>query len=535
MDKTLEMRPSTPGVQVIDLGWQGSPNPNPLIKDEDESLVDEYLSPARLKALTGADDLQELTTLQMCVDTRDHTLGNFGEGCFLGTCMPNLRQLKLNNSIILSVRDLGTSLSNLQVLWLARCGLTDLDGIASFFSLKELYLAYNDLTDLSQISMLEHLEILDLEGNNIDNISELQYLALCSNLTTLTIEGNPICVRPTPEDAEPTDYNYRAVIKKMIPQLQFLDDIPADHMRPTSPHIPTPDWWMVKDSIKESTGSQMDTSLDASFQDQRRPLLQERPSTAQTGCARRPHSAPRPSTAGRSVSSLYSGRILLPETPGDNPVDNEASDLTHGIGRVICGNPIKALRTRREKLRSAPVSNLQPHRHEPEHTFDPVKSSPKDRDEVFAELKAWRAEHNEALKRIQDQQAPQVLKITHSDEESEDYGTSSSEEEDLEDSWNASCLIRVTPETLSPSPRSPTRLIQTSTESTVSVSCLDRSTVRNSSPPFIPSHQPIIRATTKTPERPSPPRTIRPVTAKGILQRLPNRPTVLTASKTSDT
>lgn len=33
-------------------------------------------------------------------------------------------------------RDLGTSLSHLQVLWLARCGLTDLDGIGSFPVLK---------------------------------------------------------------------------------------------------------------------------------------------------------------------------------------------------------------------------------------------------------------------------------------------------------------------------------------------------------------------------------------------------------------
>lgn len=33
-------------------------------------------------------------------------------------------------------RDLGTSLGRLQVLWLARCGLTDLDGIGSFRALK---------------------------------------------------------------------------------------------------------------------------------------------------------------------------------------------------------------------------------------------------------------------------------------------------------------------------------------------------------------------------------------------------------------
>lgn len=51
MDKTLEMRPSTPSVRVIDLGWQGSLNPSPLVDNEDEGLVDEYLSLARLVRL----------------------------------------------------------------------------------------------------------------------------------------------------------------------------------------------------------------------------------------------------------------------------------------------------------------------------------------------------------------------------------------------------------------------------------------------------------------------------------------------------
>lgn len=59
------------------------------------------------------------------------------------------------------------------------------------------------------------------------------------------------------------------------------------------------------------------------------------------------------------------------------------------------------------------------------------------------------------LKRIQDQRAPQVLVITHSDEEEEDSLSSSSEDIELEDSWDAQCPVRVTPDTSSPSPRSP--------------------------------------------------------------------------------
>lgn len=36
-------------------------------------------------------------------------------------------------------RDLGTSLTNLRTLWLARSGLSDLDGISSVSSLKVNY------------------------------------------------------------------------------------------------------------------------------------------------------------------------------------------------------------------------------------------------------------------------------------------------------------------------------------------------------------------------------------------------------------
>ncbi|KAG8563985.1 hypothetical protein GDO81_016277 [Engystomops pustulosus] len=618
MEQILQRRPSTPSVRVLDLGWQGLLNPNPISREDDETLVDEYLSPSRLKALTGEDNLQEVTTLQMCVDTRERTLGNFGEGCFLGTHMPNLRELKLNNSVIVSIRDLGTSLSHLQVLWMARCSLTDLDGISSFSSLKELYLAYNDLKDLSQVSMLEDLEILDLEGNNLDNISELQYLALCSKLTTLTVEGNPICARPRPEDTESADYNYRVVVNRMIPQLQYLDDLPADQMKADTPRSPNQDWLLVLDSIKESaTGL---ASGDPGSEQTKKAL---RPSTAQPVLSRRPHSAPRPSSTGRIITSLQSGKGSPYEPSDESPIDDEASDLTHGVSKVICGNPIKALRARKEKLEATHGSNGPPKGFKPEASYDSVTVSQKDRDDVFAELKAWRERHHEVLQRIKDERAPQVLTITHSDDEERESLSSSSEDEDLEDTWDFGCLVRVSPETAVPSPRSSTAVplnveemmlhdsprqpsppmtpcppasiginprlnkgvdirarrlhrVVTPSKTTAlrtmathsymgdeaylpadfednvirtqhSSPALDEHNRRSGSGPgalgqsnsrplggrIITSHQPVIRSSIKTPERPSPPHIMRPVTATGILQRLPNRPSLLMSSKTS--
>lgn len=119
-------------------------------------------------------------------------------------------------------RDLGTSLGRLQVLWLARCGLTDLDGIGSFLALKvglrcpgpgraprqagaevpvppqELYVSYNNVSDLSPLCLLEQLEVLDLEGNDVEDLGQVRYLQLCPRLAVLTLEGNLVCLRPSP-------------------------------------------------------------------------------------------------------------------------------------------------------------------------------------------------------------------------------------------------------------------------------------------------------------------------------------------------
>ncbi|MBV96816.1 Leucine-rich repeat-containing protein 56, partial [Eschrichtius robustus] len=178
-------------------------------------------------------------------------------------------------------RDLGTSLGRLQVLWLARCGLADLDGIGSFPALKELYLSYNDVSDLSPLCLLEQLEVLDLESNCVEDPGQLCYLQLCPRLASLTLEGNPLCLRPGPGPAHqqvwgqrlrgdagltgppdaglppppqvPQGYNYRAEVRKLIPQLQVLDELPATHTRlPTSRKLDH-DWLMVKEAIKEGS------------------------------------------------------------------------------------------------------------------------------------------------------------------------------------------------------------------------------------------------------------------------------------------
>lgn len=40
--------------------------------------------------------------------------------------------------------------------------------------------------------------MLDLEGNSVEDLGQVRYLQLCPRLTTLTLEGNLVCLQPAP-------------------------------------------------------------------------------------------------------------------------------------------------------------------------------------------------------------------------------------------------------------------------------------------------------------------------------------------------
>ncbi|MXQ90441.1 hypothetical protein E5288_WYG016337 [Bos mutus] len=370
-------RPSTASIQVRELSSQGLHNPQPQSKapgrsghGHSEQLAEECLSPARLQALAQVDDLRLVSMLEMCVNTRESSLGS------LGLHLPNLSQLKLNGSCLGSLRDLGTSLSHLQVLWLARCGLADLDGISSFPALKELYLSYNNIWDLSPLCLLEQLEVLDLEGNCVEDLGQLRYLQLCPKLATLTLEGNPLCLRPGsgPTHQVPQGYNYRAEVRKLIPQLQVLDELPAAHTGLPASQKLDQDWLLVKEAIKE--GCTLDSLLprpgtrshvQAPRAGATPPRLRISPESPRRGCT----PVPPAGCLLRGPLSLLVPGMPLPEgllPKGPAPEDG-TSNLTHGAGRVLCGNPTKGLRERRhgcqagvhpEKLPSPRLEELAP-------------------------------------------------------------------------------------------------------------------------------------------------------------------------------
>lgn len=61
------------------------------------------------------------------------------------------------------MRDLGTSLATVKILWMTHCKLKDLDGLPALQGLQEFYLSFNEVEDVSVITMLSALDVLDLE------------------------------------------------------------------------------------------------------------------------------------------------------------------------------------------------------------------------------------------------------------------------------------------------------------------------------------------------------------------------------------
>ncbi|XP_064570685.1 leucine-rich repeat-containing protein 56 isoform X1 [Zonotrichia leucophrys gambelii] len=419
--------------QETDLNWQSNPNPSLLIKDDGELLMDEHLSPRKLKILAGVDDLQQVKALEMRVDTREISLGNFG------VHLPNLRELKLNNSLLVSVRDLGTSLSRLRVLWMARCGLSDLDGISSFSSLKELYIAYNNISDLSQLTWLDHLEVLDLEGNNIEDINQVQYLQLCCKLSHLTVEGNLICLKPNAESAEDPDYNYRAEVKKLIPHLKYLDGIPASQTTLLPSKKVHEDSLIIKESIKEGGLAKDISLLD--------PYLGE--VAKQSECSPKPPTTSRPGNAQSSANagtsrdaSLLGGGCPLPDPtvfPDKLFTKDDSSDLTHGLRQVICGNPAKALHVRRQKLGPPAVRPLKPSGLTTENLCGSGGGRDLHLKKVSSDLGAWMEQHKGCLQTGQQEQASQALKVN----EGEDWSLTDSLGNELREACDEDLIERI--------------------------------------------------------------------------------------------
>eukprot|EP00659_Diplonema_papillatum_P017761 gene17761-27345_t len=179
----------------------------------------EYLSEEDLKQITRTEHLSSVTVLETQVDAVNHSLGP------LGKRLPNVVEVRFNGSHFNSLRDLGTSLGSIRILWLSRCGVEQLGGTFAVPLLEELYLSYNKVKDLSPLASLRHLRTLDLESNEVASVDNLPFLTPCERLHTLTLTGNPVASEP----------GYREELLSALPALEYLDDEPVSGSGEVSP------------------------------------------------------------------------------------------------------------------------------------------------------------------------------------------------------------------------------------------------------------------------------------------------------------
>ncbi|KAL5006508.1 hypothetical protein ScPMuIL_015314 [Solemya velum] len=444
------------GVQITEF-QETKVNPEPVIVEESDILMESFLSPRKLQLLTGIDNLDNVKSLELKVDTTETSLGNFG------SLLPNLAQLKLFSSNIPCIRDLGSSLRKLEVLWLPRCGLQELDGIFSMSSLMELYLSFNGISDITALSMLDELKVLDLEGNNIDDISQVNYLAMCPKLRNLTMEDNPICVMPHPDEEDPS-YNYRQAIKTAIPHLEYLDDEPlveGEELQ-REHNVFDEDWAFMEKLTRDGTISEpVEDSNSEDTGSSRAGSATLRPASGRPGSGLRLATSYRPLTASRrrpattgdmsgrpGTAQTGSGSAASRDSQEPNNMEDVTSDLT--LGRVICGNPSRALLSRNKQTETSGKASMDfrlfpqacVFQHKPEHTFDPLPDEDRDRSEILDELKSWRDQHEKRMEKIHESRRPQVL-IIDQDESFSVSGDSDLEYSDSEQMENDDSPLEV--------------------------------------------------------------------------------------------
>eukprot|EP00357_Protocruzia_adherens_P006139 CAMPEP_0115030106 /NCGR_PEP_ID=MMETSP0216-20121206/37512_1 /TAXON_ID=223996 /ORGANISM="Protocruzia adherens, Strain Boccale" /LENGTH=510 /DNA_ID=CAMNT_0002407045 /DNA_START=242 /DNA_END=1774 /DNA_ORIENTATION=+ len=210
----FRIRPSTP------VGGRASTNNGILATQEsffsaqdNDDDAEQQLDTYGLYYLTkmcgiSGQDLGTLQRLELNVNTGVQSLQRIGQLC------PCLTELVLSESQILSLRDLGTCWTNLEVLWINRTGLADLGGLSAFQSLQEFYGSYNRITDCGSFMCHDAIVVIDLEGNEIDDLSSVDDLVSCPNLNYLNLSVNPVAKQKS----------YRRYVVEMLPRLNYLDD-----------------------------------------------------------------------------------------------------------------------------------------------------------------------------------------------------------------------------------------------------------------------------------------------------------------------
>ena len=152
----------------------------------------------------GITEIQNLKKLTIRINGSYGLLNQFGQR------LTNLKFLKLNDSFIQSIDDLGSNFKNLKILQINNCKLKDLSGIICFEQLEIFEAKNNEISDLIELEMSTSIVKLNLENNLIENEQNIYFLSSMDNLVYINLLGNPI-------------KNYENKLKELLPNLKEID------------------------------------------------------------------------------------------------------------------------------------------------------------------------------------------------------------------------------------------------------------------------------------------------------------------------
>ena len=176
-------------------------NENDKFLNGDINVIDYVLAKYLKLNIT---EIQNLKKLNIKINGSYGLLNQFGQRLI------NLKFLKLNDSFIQSIDDLGSNFKNLKILQINNCKLKDLSGIICFEQLEILEAKNNEISDLIELEMSTSLVKLNLENNLIEDEQNIYFLSSLDNLEYINLLGNPL-------------KNYENKLKELLPNLKEID------------------------------------------------------------------------------------------------------------------------------------------------------------------------------------------------------------------------------------------------------------------------------------------------------------------------
>ena len=316
-----------------------------------QTIFDAVIGEETLIRLTGTQDLSSVTSLRIRLDL------NLQSTMDISDHLPRLTHLTLDESVIDSVRDLGTGLSNLLSLSLNRCGLKDLDGIRVLTNLQELSVAENCIADVAGLAMHEHITILNLSANKLCSFTFADDLNACPQLKALVLSKNFVATSPY----------YRDIIIHLLPGLATLDKISVERKFATSVTVTSELIQEAEAALQQAIDAkaahehEAQTSTDSPF------LNMGGSKGGMSSAHRKDPNANKASSlthSGHHTNSFLSGKATTLPSPkvttqsmnntyNEQGVPDTGSELTHGSTVVLAGNMAAAMRRRNKEAAAA--------------------------------------------------------------------------------------------------------------------------------------------------------------------------------------